>query len=499
MASLQYGNIVLGLQGLLATERYEREALIEGGNFVGQQHRITVRGYFNPFSVSAQGQPGGDPTTPIIGSGNRPPITDAALRFMLQQPRQSLIYISGNTVVLQSPNPNASMDARTGPYCTVNRIMPQLGEAKTWIVDATFTCVTMDCPPISGLQTLGAIAKQAIMSNNWEMSQTIDADGLTIRTYNGKTTLRTDIMASGGLTADDFRPFILPATFPNCRREVTQVTQMETADQYAWTVRDVELMSNIRAAGVTRMTGIHWAEVTTVDWYQQAREFIDTGIEWLGRTLEEGAKVSAEAGAIQNALGVGEGQALLAAGGTALRGVAALSRLERSTIPTVAIGVALSVFGRRDCSRKTLERFAIQIANLRFANSLGSSARFLAGKQVKLTHHITERQVNLVAVMRSTITGYSMGFYGLGFDLSNVSTFFPDGDDTQVTPNKGIFSQTTFPGLGLVNNNGAAGSFIGEVIAAALTSPCSGVSSPAVPGNAAFSPQVGPNSQPAQP
>ncbi len=125
------------------------------------------------------------------------------IRQLLLTPRQQLLYYTGpvaaNTLLVQSPAPGLTLDAKNGPmpkYCRIFRV----GGTSTYLVEYQVETALVECG-----QSLGNIPP--FTSFRYRIVNTIDENFFTRRTMTGKLVVPSDLLVN----PDSLRGVVCPA------------------------------------------------------------------------------------------------------------------------------------------------------------------------------------------------------------------------------------------------------------------------------------------------
>ncbi len=258
MASLTYNGVTLTN---LKTNIWEREAIKDGDvNYLYTAHTIRVKGIYNPRMISykpfqpALGTvfpPGtGVPVTPTAVPGQVAPVTDEAIRHVLMQQRQKLIYHSGepnpagNDMLVSPPVlpallGTATVDSAQGPdpvYCNVREIIG----TKTFEVEFVIRTYLNE----SYLYTTDP---PTILSHLWRMEHDVNSQYLAVRRVFGRAIFDTAVLSLippafgfGVPAPDDWRQFLFHPIPDHFKRENIQVTAEEDGTALVYSFEDVE-------------------------------------------------------------------------------------------------------------------------------------------------------------------------------------------------------------------------------------------------------------------
>lgn len=365
---LQYGPISLNL---LELKEYRQEDLYDGPSYLATEVTLVLRAVYNP---ATQGDGWGTspryqadntlpipyvPRSPVIGTGVpsfSPPggpvlntqipgaVTNSALRHLLLQPRQQLVFSVGGVPSIVSPLPPAPADVMNGPIplaCNVQEIQG----TRTWIVDYAIKTYLNECPIYGSPFPL-------VLAHVWTMRHELDQDYFTSQVIEGRFTLRADSLGAMDLPPDFFRSQLLPLPNPAFKRERVDVWyEAQAPNVLNYRVVDRQLPIGWAQAGVTRVQATH---TVSSDSYP---------IEAQLGALFGGAVGEGIIDRIGEALG---GHSKLGIGRKLLAGGAAFV----ATLPQTRHSIVVDVWGDGTSTRNGLEAFGMNIVSARLLGLL---------------------------------------------------------------------------------------------------------------------------------
>lgn len=419
------------------------------GNYLRTAVRIHVRGYYNVKSTG----------------GKNPVATDVAIRDQLAQPRQSLQFVNGETIIT-----SAGVDANNGPFCRVIDVREMMGSAKTWEVELVIETFT------------NALAKSALIANSWRIESDTDGDWYSTIVTRGRAVFSTKLLA--GASPDSFRNKLIGSVPVNFKRDSIQVAVDEDGATVDYVVVDREQPINLIAKGVTRIEATFTAGIRNPGAEAMAMGVLGAVGEGLAQaiTIQACAAANATAVAAVPAVTTGLGTVALATGLNMARAI-------YNNLPKTYGSMSIRVWGQRGTSKDLLYNVAkkvlltrMNLFNLFTASTNCSVTEDVAGRFVSLDASFECGPVGSlvqlaggVAVPVLAAAGNLQAQIALVKRLAVAFDFppFPASDDIP-----GVFSSAPSsqypPGDG-----GTRGTYLGQLVAAALLGPGQAPAKPA--------------------
>lgn len=447
----------------VSLQGWEREAVLNGPDYLYTRFKLHVKGIFNPFSTSYRLAT--VPGTPNSEKGQLAALTDQAIRHRLLQARQQLYVwmdqgdLNGRSYMLVSPLPisptqptgaHYPTDANNGPFPVACNVY-QMGGTKTFLVDFIIQTDINECQ-------LGVSNPGVVISHRWAMEDDIDFQFLTTRTIRGKIVLSTDRMLSQQKDADDFRKLIVHPVNTNMQRLEVKVVDKEDGNTLEYEITDRELQFNIgedaKKAGVVRIEGEH-----TVGLFNYTSEIV-LGAAQGG--LDVASDISGRRVPGQN---LGRGTILATVAGAML----GAAREAQKSAPRLINRCSVRVWGSRNSTRRGLDDAARNILASRLVAFPGTG---IATIKFFSTHHLHDK---LVEMYGEWVTGpfstavQRVKFFGFadGTGIALNSSLVPDNEEIP-----GQLTQLSVTNPNLPNDEGSRGTFARQLLAAVLRSPC---------------------------
>jgi hypothetical protein len=202
---------------------------------------IDVNCVFNRFATASNQQR--DPNGFVLNPGDDPMASVAKLRQLLLTPRGNLnVSIGGLSIVsvprafiLAAQQPT-KFDCKNGPKPVRCNVIGVHG-TKSLIVNYVIE---------TWLQEADAYNAGALLSNRWELSQSVDQETwLTTKTVDGVAIFRSDVLRFDDAQADDFRSKFGHPLAPNMRRGNILIKQEADGLQLRYHFEDVEQVLNL--------------------------------------------------------------------------------------------------------------------------------------------------------------------------------------------------------------------------------------------------------------
>lgn len=436
MSTLTYAGIPLGDLRVLD---YRADVLTEGEGktYLGTRYTLSVRGTYNPRTV-AWTQSLHNPPVAVVGT--LAPTTEVALRHVLSQPRQALVYQVGSQEVLRSPpyvDPVAPVetfggDIENGPWPVVRRIDTRHGAVKTFVVDFTVTTTLNECNRFYE-------SPSALLSHRWQETHTLDQDYFETRVIQGRAIFRADRLRWLDAQADDYRAWLLNACPIDFKRAQLEVRQSDDGRILEYQITDRMRPLNISRHG--------WAaNVTRIEAYE---------IQTVGQAgLEDTAL---------NTAGIFVG---------GLDSFMDIVSVARKALPTTTVTVVVRVWGNRYSNRQQLAWAAITVAKAR--KELTAAWKIATSVDGQMTYDLAGKFVELRCKMsRGPFTSTFGGFWNIPPAPANDSS----------AP---ILKAGHEANRGPPNDGGSRGDYLKHMVPAALQAPCQVPARPPNPDNMTF-------------
>ncbi len=467
----------------------------DNSTFLFARWLVDVDCIYNPAATSFNP----DPTVNVIGTsgvaqaGNFPPVTDSSIRQTLMQPQGVLILTDEDgRLILRSPAPGFAVDAKTGPgeiECQVQHIHG----TKTWQVHFKIVTYVNECQKQPGTSTT---SRAILLSHRWRRYVDIDEDHFSVVVHEGRCIFRADELVRLGEFPDQFRQQLFHAIPANFRRSAIHVAPSEDGTTVEYRVVDTEMAFNFLDPSLANGTRV---------------EAVQTGVyAEPNRLAERAATVALQLGAAS--------LDFAHAGGNAAR-IEAQGALR--LLPSYSMHVICRVWGNRNSSRFDLMRTALGVCTARIGpagNFLGITGRSsetivmqeLTGKFVEAQitirwgpEQITVAAANFASSPLVLASVPSLGIINAVLNAFNAPTpgtappgianptgpgaiisFFPNNETISIpqaavavgppAPPAVAISQNaavaTYPPP---NSGGTRGTWVGQLVAQALSAPCS--------------------------
>lgn len=227
--TIQYGNSFKLYN--CVTEEFRQEAVFDqtGTDLLYWKFTVRVTGYIHghsnwPLSYHAPL----DGTTPQGDAA----VQERRLRALVE-PRGELFRMkvgvtnvsdpdSGTVLLYASPCPDdvsaglSNYDVNNGPKCKIIAIT-HIAANEVFRVSAEFEICKPECTSSGDIADVGKTPgnTQGVLSNRWSVSDDIDEDFYTTRTYSGRL-----VLASSNLDANAFRSLCVPKLMPGLKRRM---------------------------------------------------------------------------------------------------------------------------------------------------------------------------------------------------------------------------------------------------------------------------------------
>ncbi len=220
-----------------------------------QKWTVDVDCIYNPAATSFGPIGNVIGTTGVPTPGMFPPITDAAIRQTLLQPQGTLALADEDgRAILLSPAAGYAVDAKNGPIpqvCEVHRIHG----TKTWQVHFKIVTYVNECPAL-GKSGPNFAGRAVLLAHRWRRYVDIDQDYFSTVTTAGTCTFRADELVRLGQNPDQFRQQLFFAIPANFRRSSIHVEPSEDGTSVSYQVVDTEMPLNFLDANLPNATRI---------------------------------------------------------------------------------------------------------------------------------------------------------------------------------------------------------------------------------------------------
>jgi len=339
MELISYNGIELQIVKTNVVERVPVRSEDRAGDYLFTKWTIDVIAQINPGATSyimSNGVPEEDPD-------NSPGTTDNAIRQFLAQDRKVLTIIAGGETILDSPDfiPGSNQtrqatDARNGPFCEVFAITQIVG-TQNFAVHIRFVTYVNECEETNSI----------VLSNRWNVSESIDDLFYPTRNTSGKVILRTDLMYQQQLNADSFRSNMFFPVPDNFQRENIEVKLSEDGAELTYSFRDVGKCFN---RGFT-------SPIVKAKIFQTGNYVAGNHMRGIAQGLLETTN------GIASAAGGIDGLSILRGIGTALASHSATHRkYQILQLPHYEFSMEVQLWGDRNTPRSKLHRIAMGIA-----------------------------------------------------------------------------------------------------------------------------------------
>lgn len=450
MESLSYGDVsfqVLSTNSITAEDVYGED----GTTTQCIKQTIDVNCVFNRKAMSFTA----DTVTSGGVSGQEPGTTWNALKEYLLVPRRTLVIRNGDTETLRSPVTGRSVDVRGGPFPEVVDIAETHG-IKTWVVRFRIVTFTAACRD----------GENALVYHRWERSHGVDQDFYTTVTTRGEARFRLDLVLPGTTPgdptpaiSDSYRAQLFHQIPPNFRRDAIRVRLNSAGDGVFYEVVDVEKPLNLRNnLPAVRVEAMQTTYMTHGSIAQGASNVIQTGFAGLFR----------------------EGPIAL------LNLIPNAASQFHSNLPKYHLTTVCRSWGARGADRLAMIRLAISVC---VSRQNGLLLGFLGQTEYTITESLTENFVEVTATFSWNDSTFSGGLNlgsalasfivtgGVGVGLFEALAYQPIDINVPEFGNVitvANFSRNPSPPGG----NGSRGTYLQNLVAQALTDPCTTVPIP---------------------
>lgn len=484
---------------LIETKGIERQVIYDGPVYLYTRWRFDVVGQvhrkLNPVFANQFVNQAGNPVVPdrFGNVTDSPAAKDFSIGSVLRSPRGYLGYANEDgTIILVSPDTAKGhiLDAKGGPYPLAFNVLNFKGSEGMYVRWAVETYVhECEDPPL-------------ILSHRWRQYVTVDDQHLTRRITNGWATFHMGKMWAEGSVPDQYRYEFLHPIPDGFKRDLIQVTPTEDGDGLEYVVIDQELTHSFSRI------------CTNID-VKQTNGFHQAGFDILTVLGGIGEISGAASGAAQSGYGYGQqmehyrqraaywrpGRGMrpsppsaagfgMSVGAQTIGFALGTAGAYYSSLPTYYSSIQIVVEGNRQSKRKELERIAIAIMTARlFPYTRGgqiNQGQFVIPTQYRpeyeahLTHHVTDKVVELIAVVRHRAnSGIASGYIPVLTFPKELRMPF----EVVVNPKRpGQIIITDDPSQMIYPpySNGTRGTWVGAVVAQWLQGVCEPPTAPVV-------------------
>ena len=444
----------------------ERTPVFDGPQYLYTRWRINCRSLYNPQATSydfpavadVPGSPGPFVTAVV------PAQTDQSIRHRLMIPRGQLTLGVGKLAWLVSPQQGCTVDSANGPTplgCTVVR-----GPGgRSFVVDYSIETKVREC----NLEK--SFYPSIFLSHRWEMSHTLDEDFFTTRIIKGHVIFDTARLnqlfnpppADPRIVPDQYRGAFFHPVPPNCQRRIPFVKQDPDGTSVAYVILDEEQQMNLGIrctnVGVTRIEAMHEAAKMTAGGAKFIGSVIRTAGAMAGGAME-GKAGAAAAGAAAGGVG--------ALAGSLVAGLQSIIQEGGSLLPMETHAITVRVHGNGQATKSQLLNIAQAICRVR-TDRLKLMEAEVFSYDAAIGWDLKNRIVTTKAqVIRTPLVE--------GFLLGDVSGLWPTMPREDVVVNQGggayIASRDGTTNALPPGDQRSRGTFLENIVAQALTSPC---------------------------
>jgi hypothetical protein len=474
-AFVQYNGVTIGEPLEVLDGGIEKTVVFDGPTYLYTRVRLHVMGVYNPKKVSYQLQGiAGNIFQPVAQPGQMGAVTDEALRHILSQPRQLLIYsINGNEVIgVPDVNPadpaggRFACDAANGPFPTVHRVEPT-GE-KTFLVEFSFECAINEA-------YLYVSTPSVILSHRWKMSHTLNVDALCTRIIAGHAVFRSDRLAAINAKPDDFRAFLFHPIPTGFKRLPVEISVDEDNLAVDYRITDQQKMLCITQSGVSRIEG-HYTQAQTSQGLEQS-------------VWQFGSSLTRVADAAINTVGKGGVSKMKVGEASGLFGtISGEFGNTLRALPRRIHELSFTVWGIKGVSWNSLRG----IAQALISSRISALQLNLGVSNYRVTDHYSEDEIAVTAACHlesgptaSTVAvggGIIQSFIQDGASKGAALPQFDFGADDALMPFATLGTANVSQALN-ANADSARGAYLGSIVAAQLMTPNQVPPTPADPPN----------------
>jgi hypothetical protein len=419
------------------------------GNYRHTVVRIHVRGYYSAKSTGAR----------------NPVATDIAIRDQLAQPRQALTFVDGTNIITST-----GIDACNGPFCRVIDVREMMGTTKTWEIELVIETY------------VNRLAKSPLLSNAWRVESDVDQDWYTSIVTRGHATFNTLTLA--GVTPDSFRNQLIGSVPPNFKRDSIQVAVEDDNATVDYVVVDREQPINLIAKGITRIEATITQGIRNPGLEAMGDAALSAFAEGIGNTAAifggGGGGGDAVTGSAKAA-----GSVALGLGAVALQTALKVGLAIYRNLPRTFGNASVRVWGQRGTSKLTLYTAGQTVLLSRIsllqgltAQSEASVTEDVAGQYIQLDlSYICGPILSMVGLVNKaaaaignappkTLAQAIAAAKKLGAQFAFGFPTFKPGDVPGILTSADVTPGQTPPGDG-----GTRGTYLGQLVAAALLGP----------------------------
>ena len=185
-----------------------------------------------PFIMAVGAVESGGVMQPARTAGNQPIVLMEAYPFPARISVPQAVKNDDGTTTEVPGNINLkNLDVANGPRC-LEFVVSHITGNELFHVEATFEICKVECTPDGSVP----YNSYGVLSNRWSVSDVLDANMRTIRTYQG-----TMVLASAKIHAHQLRWLISPPLQPLFRRERMEFVWETDGLKLHWTVTDQEI------------------------------------------------------------------------------------------------------------------------------------------------------------------------------------------------------------------------------------------------------------------
>jgi hypothetical protein len=473
------------------TDIVRRETVLSE-NKTYQQTRWTfeVNAVWSPLATSYTAGRAGPP---ILLDGQPAAITDQSIRHYLMQPRPTIIYQSGDNVLLQCPAPGYTTDAENGPYVEECNVTETHG-FRTFIIHLKIVCLVNECS--------GNIP---LLSHEWSRKVAYDQDYFATLVTVGKAVFRSDVLKKLGTVPDQYRRNFMHPVPDYCQRTIDFVEAEADNVTINYQVSDRRLAVSIGPnSPVNRWEGYYTASMSQVGLDESQLNW-DLAYAGAGlNALTAGRDIAA--GFASGGIAGGLGNAAVTLVGMGLGDYAKAVAINATRIPLHKVNILLKAWGGPYDDNYTMMQWCITLIMACLNDNLASLLPTYS-RDISISFQLNGRYVEISFTKR-----YPMGTFNNPTDINAllngqpVGAFPTDVNGGVVVGNSSIYILSD-SGVGHVLNNAKSandgltfafagrtanpprlqnafrnrGNFLVTLITQALSQPCT--LPPAIPAN----------------
>jgi hypothetical protein len=242
MATLTYNNVQLEIG---KTNNCSHRAIYtpDGSNtYLWTEVELDIDAVLNP---AATAYVAGDP--PVATPGTLPPVTIAAIRHALLQPRGYLLYTSPNPgdvdnpfVIVEAPQQQGAVDLNNGPMplsCTVKEV----AGSKYFLINYRIKCWIHECPNGEDVTDINNV----LLANRYSQRSDINFQHLSTKITEGEAVFRIDVLENAAFVADHFRSLLARTVSPGFKRTRISVWPLRNGNVIRYSYVDEEQMTDL--------------------------------------------------------------------------------------------------------------------------------------------------------------------------------------------------------------------------------------------------------------